>query len=1207
MIFGRVLDPTGSAVVGAQVTVTNVDTRATVRLATNDTGYYEAPLLVPGNYQVVSEASGFKQTIRKGITLPISTRAQIDISLEIGAVSESVSVTSEAPLLETNAVSTGQIIDQRSLRDLPTLNNNPTLLARLAPGIQTAGGAAGYTNPAFTFIGSSFYTAGNVGGNDYSIDGVPNNGNIRRISYQPHTDAVSEFKVETSNFDAAVGHSTGASFTVMTKSGTNQYHGSASLQHWRNEWNAANFFVKQSFYRQIAAAAAAGDTATANRLRNTNFNPVGHSNNYSGTFGGPLTIPKLYSGKDRTFFFISMSGVRDRTQANTSYWNRTVPTMSQRTGDFTDLLKVDAVRYQLYDPLTVRADSARPTHFVRDPIPGNILPLSRIVNPTYKAYLKYYPVPNNNPVDPTKEPTINYIARQIPWQFDYDAWAGRIDHQQSERSRFFVRGQYWTNIEHNQDWLYETVKGAGELAGDRFGIGTAADWVYTPTSALVLNLSVGFQQFNDAIVDNQTRKVEPSAVGLPSYLDAKAGAHYTLPYIDNSGYDMIGRGYYGLPNRHRNLFAKADVSWVRGAHTLRAGMDQQQLFKSTFGFGTSGLNTSGYFGFDNFFTRKNDDGFTPAGSLGHSWAAYLMGIPSGMSIGTYDSAALKNSAYGWYVQDGWRLSAKLTVNLGLRLEYETAPTERYNRAIGWFDPTLKLPIADAAQAAYAQKPIPELQASAFSVVGGATYLGTNGVSRSFYGNAWMLMPRLAAAYQVTPKTVLRGGYGMFYDTLNVRDFSYTFPNQFGYSRDTSTTITNDFGQTFQTGNPYQGVSPMSDPFPVRADGTRFNSPLRNALGAMAVSGRGFGFIPSDLKHARQQRWRIGVQRQFGANMLIDAGYAGSYSDNVYISKTLQPLPAQYWNTSAVRNDAIASNLNSNVTNPFYIANFASLKSSNPAVYQDISTNGFFTSPTIRKSQLLLPYPQVNGLTNSYAPDGKVKTHELQVRLERRFAQGFNLNASYTRAYGRAADYFYNSYDPDPSWRESGSTRPHRITATGVLEMPFGKGKRFASSGWLSHLAGGFEVAATYEFQPGPLVSFGNLFFYGDPNGINSGTRTLDQWFNTTGVTCAQPPGQNAGFERCASRGPASFQARVFPVFIDGLRAQSTNIWNANVQREFKLHERALLQIRFDVLNAFNHETFAGPDTNPFSSNFGKITNTTGTSPRFVQIQAKLRF
>jgi len=1191
MIFGRVLDQSAAVVAGASVTVTNVDTNVSVRLTTNQTGYYEAALLLPGNYQVTVEAQGFRAIVRKGITLPISTRAQIDVQLEVGAVTERIAVTAEAPLLETNAVSSGQVIEQRSLQGLPTLNSNSTLLAGFAAGVQAASGlGAGYTNPAFTLLGVNFTTAGNVGGNDFSVDGVPNNANTRRMSFQPHTDAVLEFKVETSSSDASVGHTSGASFNVMTKSGTNQFHGSASLQHWRNEWNAARFFTKQNNFAAIAAAEAAGDMATADRLRSQNLNPAGHSNNYSGTFGGPVMLPKLYNGKDRLFFFFSYNGVKDRTVEPRNN-NKTIPTLSERDGDFSDLLAVDPVRYQIYDPLSVRLDPARPTHYIRDPLPGNVVPQARRLNPAYKHIVRYLPAPNNSPTNPRMEPVNNYIAGDIPWTFDYGAYVGRVDHQFSEKHRFFGRLQDWTNCERTADWLHNIVPGAAQTGGKRVGAGSGLDWVYTPTGATVVSATVGFQLFNEDDLVSEAQRVKPSALGLPSYLDDKAGDRYLLPAFSFSGYEPIGSAR-GHQRRHRNAFTKLDVSHVRGSHTLRAGFDQYQLFKNYY----PPVNSSGAFSFDNTLTRKNDDTLTPAGSIGHSWAAFMMGLPSQMTIGSYDSAAVHNSMYGWYGQDNWRLTPKLTVNLGLRIEYETAPTERYNRAIGYFLPGTKLPITDAAQAAYVQAPLKELPAAQFSALGGATYAGTGGAARALWQNEVMLLPRLAAAYQIGSRTVVRASYGIYYDTLNVRDFSYDFPNQFGYSRDTVTTVTNDFGQSFQAGDPRRGITPLADPFPVRPDGTRFNLPVGNNLGSMAEAGRSFTYFPWDMKHARQQRWRIGFQRQLGPHLLVDVGYAGSYSDRVYVTSNQRSLPAQYWADGLVRNDAVATDMNSNVTNPFYIGNFNSLKTSDPLVYADMSSNSFFTSRTIRKNQLLRAFPQMTGLSQSYSPVGEVRTDALEARVERRFANGFNLNASYTRTRGRAKDFYLNEFDPEPSWRDNGQTKPHRLAGTSVIELPFGKGKRFLSKGWLGLLTRGFQLSATYEYQPGALLSFGNVFYYGNNlDDIKEGPRTLDHWFNTD------------NFERNASKAPSSFHRRVFPTQIEGLRAASTNLWNGNVQREFRFREAARLQLRFDVLNLFNHTIFAAPDTNPLSSNFGKVSDQAYYLNRYLQVQAKIRF
>jgi hypothetical protein len=316
---------------------------------------------------------------------------------------------------------------------------------------------------------------------------------------------------------------------------------------------------------------------------------------------------------------------------------------------------------------------------------------------------------------------------------------------------------------------------------------------------------------------------------------------------------------------------------------------------------------------------------------------------------------------------------------------------------------------------------------------------------------------------------------------------------------------------------------------------------------------------------------------------------------VPIAQSQSPLPEQFWADGLVRNNNIANNLNSNVTNPFQISNFAPLRTSDPLVYQDMTTQSFYTSPTIRKNQLLRSYPQMNGITTNAAPIGEVKTHALEIQFQRRFSAGFNFNAAYTMMRARTADILLNEFDPLPAWRESNEARPHRFVATGIYEFPFGKGRRFVQSGVWSHIVGGFQTAASYEWQPGPLLDWGNLFYYGNLEDINTGVRTLDRWFNTD------------NFEKVTTRTPAAFHRRVFPTRIDSLRADSTNQWNVNVQREFRFTERMRFQIRVDALNIQNRTQFAGPNVNPVSTDFGRITSQTNTRNRFIQLQGRLRF
>ncbi|HEY6402109.1 MAG TPA: hypothetical protein VI479_11910, partial [Blastocatellia bacterium] len=706
---------------------------------------------------------------------------------------------------------------------------------------------------------------------EYSIDGAPNAGSGYQAAYLPYSDTIQEMKIETSNFDAAVGHSSGASISLMTKAGTNAYHGTLTWQHWQQRWNATRFFTNTLRNRQIAAAEIAGDQALADSIRSQPRQPSGHSNNYAATIGGPVIIPKLVNGKNKLFFFFSLDGFKDKKPAEFGI-NRTIPTAANLQGDFSGLLLVDPVRYQLYDPLTVRPDPARPGHFIRDPFPGNIIPRNRIVNPAYDAYIKLLPQANNNPTDPRLEPTNNYLGVAMPFDWTYRAIANRLDYVHSEKHRFFFRWNTLTYREDRLDWTYESARGLHKDGINRDNLSGTADWVYTHSGRTVFDFVVAASDFRQGPLFEAPFTFSPSDVGLPTYLDDKAGDLHVLPSMSFAGYETIGPN---VPTYtyFQTISGKANVTHVRGNHSLRGGFEFRQFYR----LGGGGGNTSGNFGFSNAFTRKDDDGFAPAGNLGHSWAAFLLGLPNSLTIETNDNYATQNPYYAWFVQDQWRLGSKLTINPGLRVEYELGMTERYNRAISYLDPSATLPITDAAQAAYAAKPIPELAASNFTVVGGSIYPGTNGASRRLNRNELNWLPRFGMAYQLNSKTVIRGGYGMYFDTVNVLNQG---PDQAGFSQTTASVVTNDFGVNWLLGDPQNGISPLTNPFPVRSDGTRFDAPLRDSLGLMARAGRGWTFMDFNTRRARQHRWRVGAQRQIGDHSVIDVAYAGSYADRV---------------------------------------------------------------------------------------------------------------------------------------------------------------------------------------------------------------------------------------------------------------------------------------------------------------------------------------
>jgi hypothetical protein len=462
----------------------------------------------------------------------------------------------------------------------------------------------------------------------------------------------------------------------------------------------------------------------------------------------------------------------------------------------------------------------------------------------------------------------------------------------------------------------------------------------------------------------------------------------------------------------------------------------------------------------------------------------------------------------------------------------------------------------------------------------------------------MWLPRLSAAWQMNEKMILRAGYGIYFDTLNVLNQA---ADQYGFARATNSILTTNFGEDWLIGDPRNGISPLTDPFPVRTDGTRFDVPLRDALGPMARVGQGFTFTDYNRRHPRVQRWRFGVQRELSNNMMVEASYWGQWGDRINVTQRLDALPEQYWASGLQRDNAIATELNRNVPNPFHISNFESLQTSDPVLYQHLSTLGQFTSPTIQKNRLLRPFPHMNGLNNNAAPVGEMRTHALELNFQRRFSRGFNLNASYSRMVQENRTIFENEFEPEPSifW-PSDTARPHRFTATGIYELPFGRGRAFLQEGLLNHIFGGWQIAATYEFQPGPLLSWGNLFYRGDINTFDedatSGTKSLQQWFNT-----------DVPFERASAAQPAAFHVRVFPRFFDDLRADGLSQWNANLVRNFKITEGVTLQLRGDVINVQKRSQMSAPEVNPLSTNFGRITSQTSSLNRNYQVQARIQF
>jgi hypothetical protein len=1207
-ITGRVLDTQAGVVQGAKVAITNTATNETRRGETNATGYYEFNYLEPASYTVTVEAAGFKKSVRPNVGVQVGSRLEIDMKLEVGQVVETVEVRADVPLLETTSASGGRVLDQQALVNLPFSDLNPFALTALAPGMQWTGQPE-YRRPFDNGGTSSFNTMGGVGQNEYTIDGMSVTGTGRRVGYVPPSDAITEFKLETSNFDASQGFTSGAAINVSSRGGTNKLHGSVFNQHWQQRWNATGHFQRESFDAR----------ARANQLKpNEQKQATGRSNNYGFNASGPVWIPKVYDGRNKMFWSFTWNGIRQsKAETTDGELNSTVPTLAMRQGDFSQLLSAPngAQRFTIYDPRSARQQG---NQVVRTPFPGNRgIP---VLNPVYDFYTKLYPNPNNVPGLVTPEQTLNYLAFGMPKDEKFNSLINRFDYKLNDKHSFNVRWQWNDRLADEYDWTYETLRGLHSNGLTRINRGGNVGWLYALSSSSVLDVSLGLSRFEEGSRNLNRTQFGPKDVGLPDYLETRAGANRMLPGMDfNTIRDVSTGGYPVVGSIGSTGELRVQMTTIRGNHSFKYGIQERRHLWAGLGPGAS----SGTFSFGNSFTRaSNVDNL--AASHAHDWAAFMMGTPNGIGIDTNDSTAYTTPRRGIYFQDDWRVSRKLRLSLGLRYENEGGIRERYNRALGaFFLPDQKLPFTDAVKAAYTASPVPQLPAAQFNPVGGTTYLGQNGYDTATKGTN-IFLPKLGVVYSFNDKTVLRAGWGMYMDTLNS---SNTRPDTFGYNQSTSTPVTNDNGLTICCGtNAVSGLSrgntPMNNPFPVRANGTRFDEPLQNGLGSIPRVGRGFTSLPYDYRPPLQHRWRVGLQREIMKNTLLDASYNGAYS-YVPVSQRVDFLPQNYWTTGNLRDQNNDNFLNGNTPNPYNIANLAALRTSSPALFNYMAGQGFFTRTVMPLNQLIRPFGHMTGMTGIRpgvdwkSVQGYTKYHDAQFLVERRYMKGVTSTFMYTWASSYTADFYLNEFDAKPSERINNNVMPHRIAWTTIWEMPFGKGRAHLKDGFMSHLVGNWNVSWIYQRQSGPAIDWGNRFFQGDLNQLgdlfkSDSLRSTDmrQWFDSSLAfrgTGPLPAGF-VGFEGRAANQPGSYHVRVFPVRMDNLRADGIRNWDMKIERLFPISLEKGIQARFsvDLLNATNHTNFGSPNTDPTSGNFGRVTGQRGL-PRVIQFNLRVEF
>ncbi len=1159
-ISGAVTDASGGTIAGARITVTETRTNTKIEAVTESTGQYSAPFLLPGDYEITAKMAGFKEYIRKGVHLGAGERPVIDIRLDVGDTMVSVEVTAEAPLVNSENASIGHAITTKEVEDLPLNGGSPWMLSQLEIGViyspfnSTSSVQQSYdSSNNFSIAGTPTQSS------EMLLNGAPNATWDMRSAYTPPKDAVQEVRTTVLNTDASFGHTRGGTINMVMKSGTNQLHGSA----WEN-MQPSNL-TANSFFNNAKGLG----------------NPLTHYNQYGLTAGGPIYIPKVFNGKDKLFWFFAWQHDKN-TQPFTNFIS--VPTEAEKRGDFSQILQIDGT--QLYDPFAATLNG---TAVVRQPLPGNIIPTSRI-NPITQQYLKFYPAPNVVGVSATSKANgyLNY-GTTAPNINLADNESGQLDYNMSNSSRMSFNVRHNTLAAKKNDYFGNIA--SGQITS-RENWGASVDEVYTLSPTSILNLRLNATYMYESATD-PSDGLDPASLGFPSYIGANT-ARPSLPYVyfdTSTAFQSLG---YNQAAKRPSQSAQIYGSWtkLKGNHSFKVGTDIRQSRLSTITYGTP---AGGYnFGGNRWVNSNASASVTEA--MGQDMAQFLYGLPT---QGTFDI----NTYGSWYsyfasgfVQDDWRIKRNLTLNLGLRYDYDGPFHETYGRTENGFAFNTPNPIAPAAIAAYNLKPITQIPVGSFNVLGGLTY--PNGKGAAYENTSHLASPRIGVAWSpgmFHGRTVIRTGFGLFaaptvmsYMSQNGNYSSNPIIDQEGFSQQTAMTPT--------TNNYLSPAATLSDPFP----GGAILKANPSTVGLTTFLGNAISFLNPQAKSPYSMRWNFGFQHSLSPNMVLEVVYIGNHSVHTPINLTqLNGIPRQFLSTLPVRDSAVNTAMSAAAANPFF----------------GLITTGTLAGANTTVAQLLAKYPQYplgytgggfsgsGGVLEQNLNVGSSYFHSLNVRVQRRLSGGVTLIGNYVFSKLMDQTTWLNDTDPRPEKRIGVFDHTHRAVLTLTYALPVGKGRKFPiQSRLVNAFVGGWQLNTIYTRQTGQpftwmgtsSTTIGDLVYFGDKLNFNP-RETNGLAFNTR------------AFEMKTAN-QFAYHIRTFSTTFSSLRGDGTNEVNASMLKNVNFTDsgKRYFQLRFETFNLFNHPSFAFPQLAPTNSAFGLITSQSNKS-RSVQLTGRIVF
>jgi Carboxypeptidase regulatory-like domain/TonB dependent receptor len=1119
-LTGVVHDASEAPITGAKVTVANSEKGISRSFTTDPGGRYSFALLPPGTYSLVIEATGFSPYKAEGIQLGAGQASSESITLQVRQVQTQVTVSeSQAPLLATENANVSSDLNEQQVQQLPVNLRNVFGLVLLNSSVNNStqvqllngGGQSGTADQDISFLN---FGGGYFGTTAYLLDGHWDTAaDWGGVIYVPSMDSVQEAKIQTNGFTAQYGWSTGNVYNVVTRSGASSFHGDA-YEFLRNDKLDANFFF-----------------SNANGIARAPF----HRNQFGIVGGGPVYIPKLYEQRNKTFFFFAYEGLR---QSSPVTYTTTVPTQAETNGDFS------AIPQALYDPFSTRQTA---NGFTRTPFAGNQIPVSRM-SAVARNLITYYP-------QPTTGGLANNFVTVAPAPTASDEYSGRLDHNFTDEVRSFFRFSEKNEYKVGNPAFYGADDPGGpglRQPNDRLDGATGLTWVITPTTVLSLNFGLNHWVEGNAV---QAYPFDMTRLGLPAFLNPTSNQ---FPVVDVSGYAPLGpQNGSGEGDFPRNTYtSSASLSKVIGAHSLSAGFMNVilqsgggRIYPTTFNFSTAG--TAG----------PNPQTASPDTS-GNAIASLLLGVgtnsgpsglsSSGVSVLPYNS----KHYYGTFFEDDWKITRNLTLNLGLRWEYQTAPVERFNQQ-SFFDFNAVNPISSGLGS---------------TVRGAVVFNGVNGVRRGLYNaSATDFSPRIGLAYQAASKLVVRAGFGTFY-----------VPSYYGGGS------TQGFGQA----TPWVAV--QSDGFtPQNTLDNAFPNGLLPQTGSSLGATTNVGFNTSGTESHRPDpymiQWMTGVQYAVSGNDMIDVSYVGTRG--VHIQQG-----TMNFNQLPTADLALGNQLLQQVANPFY---------------GKITSSGCdLSSKTVAYGQLLRPYPEFCDVTISQVDNSWSLYNALQVNYNRRWSSGLQVLASYTFSK------FMDDTSGTNGWAQTNAVPirnyynlaveksvdaadiTHSAVISYIYELPVGRGKKWGAnfSGVTNAVLGGWQVTGVSSFKSGfPLGVVGGVNNTGSfggnqrPDVVGNpkvSHQTLEQWFNTS-----------------AFAQPAPFTFGNAPRYMSTVRAPGLETFDIGIQKWFSITEYLKLQFRAEMFNAFNRANFYAPDANFNDAAFGRISAT--LPPRDVQFGLKL--